>query len=146
MLQAWDHQVQTRPAAPSVHYFGTTLTIAQIDAAATALAVTLQHNGLQTSDRIAIYLQNDPQWLVALLAAWKCGTVPVAVNPMLRAKELRHILIDSGARAIVCLDSLYAIVLDASAATAVAIVRQPGQIYEIVDLEGATIRAKANSA
>ncbi|WP_395311446.1 AMP-binding protein [Mycobacterium sp. AMU20-3851] len=107
MIEAWNTHVAIRPLSPAVHYFHATLNFAEIDAAASALAATLQHRGLQTGDRVAIYLQNDPQWLVTLLAAWKIGAVPVAVNPMLRAEELRHILDDSGARAMVCLDHLY---------------------------------------
>lgn len=117
MLQAWERQVQTRPGAPSIHYFDVTLTIAEIDRAASLLAVGLLDSGLQPGDRMAIYLQNDPQWLVALLAGWKCGAVPVAVNPMLRAEELRHVLGDSGARALVCLDSLFSSVREVAGGT-----------------------------
>ncbi|WP_072806003.1 class I adenylate-forming enzyme family protein [Rhodococcoides yunnanense] len=108
MLHAWDFHVAARPHAPAVHYFGATLTFTDIDTAAHSLASALVEHGLTPGDRIAIYLQNDPQWLVTLLAAWKIGAVPVAVNPMLRAGELTHHLVDSGARALVCLDSLYA--------------------------------------
>ncbi|SNS36070.1 long-chain acyl-CoA synthetase [Rhodococcoides kyotonense] len=107
MRDAWDAHVATRPTAPAVHYFGATLTFADIDAAAEALASGLVAEGLTPGDRVAIYLQNDPQWLVALLAAWKAGAVPAAINPMLREKELTHHLLDSGARALICLDSLY---------------------------------------
>ncbi|MEE2061652.1 class I adenylate-forming enzyme family protein [Rhodococcus artemisiae] len=107
MLAAWNEHVHTRPHDPAVHYFDTTLTFADIDRAADALAVALHDNGLDATDRVALYLQNDPQWLVSLLAAWKLRAVPVAVNPMLRAEELRHILTDSGASTLICLDSLY---------------------------------------
>lgn len=107
MLEAWEEHVRARPGAPALHYFDATLSFAEVDAAAGALAAALHDHGLRVDERLAVYLQNDPQWLVALLAAWKLGAVPVAVNPMLRAKELAHILTDSGARALVCLDSLY---------------------------------------
>ena len=107
MLAAWNEHVATRPRDAAVHYFDATLTFADIDRAADALAVALHHNGVTTGERVAIYLQNDPQWLVSLLAAWKLRAVPVAVNPMLRAHELLHILTDSGATALVCLGELY---------------------------------------
>lgn len=112
MLAAWEEHVRTRPDAPAVHYFDTTLTFAAIDAAATTLAAALHDHGLRVDERIAIYLQNDPQWLIALLGAWKLGAIPVAVNPMLREQELAHILTDSGARALICLDSLYESVVE----------------------------------
>ncbi|MGW4339738.1 class I adenylate-forming enzyme family protein [Rhodococcus koreensis] len=108
LLAAWDDHVGTRSADAAVHYFDATLTFSEVDRAADALAAALQDEGLRSGERIAIYMQNDPQWLVSMLAAWKAGAVPVAVNPMLRAKELLHHLTDSGARVLVCLDSLYA--------------------------------------
>ncbi|WP_375000638.1 class I adenylate-forming enzyme family protein [Aeromicrobium sp. CTD01-1L150] len=107
MLAAWDHHVRTRPEAPSVHHFDVTLTFAAVDRAADALACGLIEHGLRPGDRVAIYLQNDPQWLVTMLAAWKSGAVPVAINPMLREAELAHHLADSSPSALVCLGSLY---------------------------------------
>jgi long-chain acyl-CoA synthetase len=107
MLAAWDSHVSQRPDAAAVHYFDATLTFAEINRAAEALAGVLQDHGVSRGDRVAVYLQNDPQWLATMLAAWKAGAVPAAVNPMLRHKELTHHLVDSGAKALVCLDHLY---------------------------------------
>ena len=53
-----------------------------------ALAVALQQRGVEAGDRIAMYLQNIPQVLIAVLAVWKCGAVVVPCNPMLREREL----------------------------------------------------------
>ena len=107
ILAAWEYHVHTRPDDPAVHYFDATLTFVDIDSAADALATALQENGIVRGERVALYLQNDPQWLVSMLAVWKIGAVPVAVNPMLRAHELEHQLTDSGAKALICLESLY---------------------------------------
>ena len=68
----------------------------------------LQQRGAEPGDRIAMYLQNIPQVLVAVLAAWKCGAVIVPCNPMLRERELVKILVDSGSRVLICQDDLYA--------------------------------------
>ena len=54
-----------------------------------------------------MYLQNVPQAMITLLAAWKCGAVVVPCNPMLRDRELTKILVDSGTRVLICLDDLY---------------------------------------
>jgi long-chain acyl-CoA synthetase len=108
MLAAWDHHVAQRPDDPAVHYFDATLSFAQVDRAADALATAFQDEGVTHGDRVAVYLQNDPQWLVTMLAAWKAGAVPAAINPMQRHKELAHHLVDSGATVLVCLDQLYA--------------------------------------
>jgi long-chain acyl-CoA synthetase len=45
--------------------------------------------------------------LVASVAVWKLGGTVVPVNPMYTAKDLDHLLSDSGARLILCEDLLY---------------------------------------
>jgi long-chain acyl-CoA synthetase len=107
MLSAWDAHVHDRPDAPAVLYFDAELSFAVVDRTAEALACWLRDCGVRARDRVAVYLQNDPQWLVVMLASWKVGVIPVAVNPMLRRKELTHQLEDSGAVVLVCLDHLY---------------------------------------
>ena len=56
---------------------------------------------------MALYLQNVPQFVIGLVATWKAGGIAVPVNPMYRARELDAVLRDSGARVLVCLQSLY---------------------------------------
>jgi len=96
------------PDAVLVHYFDRSLTAGQLDAMSDALAVALQQQGTEPGDRIAMYMQNIPQVLVTVLAAWKCGAVIVPCNPMLRERELLKILNDSGSRVLMCQDDLYA--------------------------------------
>ena len=36
--------------------------------------------------------------MIAMLAAWKLGAIVVPVNPMLKERELRYVLADSGPR------------------------------------------------
>lgn len=108
MLEAWRNTVAARADEVAVYYFDQSLTFSEIDDASNVLATALLDHGVVAGDRIAVYLQNDPQWLVALLAAWKCRTAVACVNPMLRAHELRHHLADADPSVLICLDSLYA--------------------------------------
>ena len=96
------------PDAALVHYFDRSLSAGQLDAMSDSLAVALQQHGTEPGDRIAMYMQNIPQVVVAVLAAWKCGAVVVPCNPMLRQRELEKILNDSGSRVLICQDDLYA--------------------------------------
>jgi long-chain acyl-CoA synthetase len=95
-------------AAPLVHYFERSLSVGECDAMSDALAVGLQQRGVEVGDRIAVYLQNIPQVLIAVLAIWKCGAVVVPCNPMLRERELGKILRSSGCLAMICQEDLYA--------------------------------------
>src|SRR5262249_15499135 len=107
MLEAWRRTAGIRADRAAVHYFDQTLTFGEVDAASDALAVAFQRHGVQPGDRVAVYLQNDPQWLVCLLAAWKCGAAVACVNPMLRQHELLHHVGDAAPKVLVCLDQLY---------------------------------------
>jgi long-chain acyl-CoA synthetase len=95
-------------SAPLVHYFDRSLSVAECDAMSDALAVGLQQRGVEVGDRVAVYLQNIPQVVIAVLAIWKCGAVVVPCNPMLRERELGKILRSSGCLAMICQEDLYA--------------------------------------
>jgi long-chain acyl-CoA synthetase len=94
--------------APLVHYFERSLSAAECDSMSDALAVGLQQRGVEAGDRVAVYLQNIPQVVVAVLAIWKCGAVVVPCNPMLRDRELGKILRSSGCLAMICQEDLFA--------------------------------------
>jgi long-chain acyl-CoA synthetase len=96
-----------QPDTPIVYYFDQSLTAAEIDAASDAVAVAFRQWKIQPGDRVAMYLQNIPQVMITVLAAWKCGAVIVPCNPMLREKELAKILRASGCRILVCQEDLY---------------------------------------
>jgi long-chain acyl-CoA synthetase len=92
---------------PLIHYFDATLTVGEVDRLSDALAVGLADLGVRAGDRVAVYLQNMPQFVLAALATWKAGGIMVSVNPMLKERELEFVLNDSGAAALVTLESLY---------------------------------------
>lgn len=99
--------VARAPDAEAIRYFDGVLTLADLDAASDALAVGLVEQGFAPGDRLAVYLQNNPAFVVGLLAAWKAGGAAVAINPMNKARELTYLLSDSGATALLCLEELY---------------------------------------
>jgi long-chain acyl-CoA synthetase len=100
------------PDATAIRYFDGVVTSGQLDAESDALAVALLERGFQPGDRLAVYLQNIPQFIVAMVATWKAGGIMVSVNPMNRSRELDYMLRDSGARALVCLENLYGTVAE----------------------------------
>jgi long-chain acyl-CoA synthetase len=94
-------------ANPLIHYLDQTITIGELDAMSDALAVKFCQSGMGSGDRIAVMLQNVPQFVIALLAAWKINACVVPINPMYKETELTHIFQDSRATALIALDSLF---------------------------------------
>ena len=63
--------------------------------------------GIRKGDRVALCLPNTPQAVIAYFGILRAGGIVVACNPTYTEYELAHQLRDSGARAIVVLDSMY---------------------------------------
>ncbi|HKE79396.1 MAG TPA: AMP-binding protein [Solirubrobacteraceae bacterium] len=121
------------PDAPAMHGVERSLSYREVDELSGALAAALAARGVARGDRVALYLQNVPEYVVAMVAAWKAGAIAVPVNPMLKERELRTLLDDSRAVALVALESLWRdVARDAVADTAVSVVvTAPGQLREL---------------
>jgi long-chain acyl-CoA synthetase len=87
------------------HNMGAELSYAELDFLSRNFAASLQAMGLQQGDRIALMMPNILQYPVALFGALRAGLIIVNTNPMYTARELRHQLLDSGAKAIVAVEN-----------------------------------------
>ena len=104
-----------RPAFAS---FGKKLSYGEIDAMSAHFAGYLTGElKLAKGDRIAIMMPNVLQYPIALFGALRAGLVVVNTNPLYTARELKHQLEDSGAKAIVVLDNFAATVQQVVAET-----------------------------
>ena len=95
-----------RHDAPAVCYFDGTLSYGEIDRLSNSLAAAFYDLGARKGDRIIVCLQNVPQFLIAVYAAWKIGAIVVPLNPMYKEKELSYFCRDSGAKLFVVLDEI----------------------------------------
>ncbi len=103
---------------PAFTNFGKTLSYREIDEASRQFAGYLTGVlKLGKGDRIAIMLPNVLQYPIALFGALRAGLVVVNTNPMYTARELKHQLEDSGAKAIVVLDNFAATLQEVVAQT-----------------------------
>ena len=87
------------------HNMGAELSYSELDYLTRNFAASLQNMGLQPGDRIALMMPNVLQYPVALFGALRAGLVIVNTNPMYTARELRHQLVDAGAKAIVVVEN-----------------------------------------
>ena len=66
--------------------------------------------GVKKGDRVLLYLQNSPQFMLAYYGILRAGAVVVPINPMNLGAELRYLVEDTGAAiAFVAQDLLHAI-------------------------------------
>ena len=99
--------VQTMSEQPAMYYFDRAISYGVLDRTSSALAFAFKTRGIGHGDRIALFLQNIPQFLIGMYAAWKVGAIVVPCNPMFKQHELEFHLNDSGARGLICLESLF---------------------------------------
>jgi long-chain acyl-CoA synthetase len=95
------------PDGTAIHYFDSPITFRELDEITDAIAVGLRKEGFEPGDRLAVFLQNVPQFEMAMIATWKAGGIMVSVNPMNKGREVTTILNDSGARALLTLEGLW---------------------------------------
>jgi len=106
------------PKNPALYFQGTELSYGEMDALVDRFAEALQDLGVRKGDRVALYLPNIPQFVIAYYGALRIGAVVVAVSPLYKERELAHILTDSGAKIIVAWDKLDPYVQSVKARTA----------------------------
>ncbi|MGW5635013.1 long-chain-fatty-acid--CoA ligase [Streptomyces sp. NPDC003832] len=99
--------VQRAPEGDALRYFGSRISFRELDELTDAFAAGLTDEGFTPGERVAIYCQNVPQFVIAQLGTWKAGGIVVSINPMYKGRELTELLTDSGATVLVCLQSLY---------------------------------------
>ncbi|NMI02154.1 class I adenylate-forming enzyme family protein [Pseudonocardia acidicola] len=141
---------RSAPDRPLLHYFDATRTVAEVDADSDALAAGLAQLGVAPGDRVAVFLQNVPQWMITMLAVWKAGGIVVPINPMLRERELQVILADSGATTLVALESLHPVATAVQPGTAVRTIITTSELdylgEDVPKLLAGTARTKAADA
>ena len=101
-----DEAIARFPDRPAFENMGVRITFAELDRLAKDFAGYLTSGaGLAKGDRVALMMPNVLQYPVALVGALRAGLVVVNTNPLYTPRELRHQLVDSGARAIVVLEN-----------------------------------------
>lgn len=96
------HNLQTNaqryPDKPMLVFFGSVLSYGEVAQQVLALAARLHELGVRKGDRVVLCMQNCPQLVIAHCAIQRANAVVVPVNPMNRAEELKHYIIDPDAK------------------------------------------------
>ena len=86
------------PEKVAIRYYGTAITYSALLDAVERVAGWLQSRGVKRGDRVLLYLQNAPQWIIGFYAILRAEACVIPVNPMNRHAELEHLARDTGAR------------------------------------------------
>jgi long-chain acyl-CoA synthetase len=83
------------------------LSYRQLDAAVNRFAAAVQALGVKKGDRVAFYLPNCPQLVIAYYGTLRAGGIASPSNFLYSADEMEHQLNDAGAEIVVTLSRFY---------------------------------------
>ncbi len=104
IVEAVFHHAQQQPERPAIFFEEQTISYGQLSANVEQFAYALAASGIQSGDRIALFLDNCPTFVIAYLGIQLAGGVVVLINTQYRQVELQHILTDAGVR--LCVTSM----------------------------------------
>ncbi len=106
ITDVFEHSFEKYADKPAFCNLGTTLSYRQMEESSRHLAAYLQSlPGMEKGDRVAIMMPNVLQNAIAIFAVIRAGFTVVNTNPLYTARELKHQLSDSGAKAIIVMEN-----------------------------------------
>src|SRR5205807_47918 len=89
-------------------YYGNTISYRKLCDEVNMLAGYLQAElGVAKGDRVVLYMQNSPQFIIAFYAILRANAVVVPINPMNTTDELEFYIPDCGAKVVIIGQELY---------------------------------------
>jgi fatty-acyl-CoA synthase len=96
------------PGKPSLVFYDTSISFAEVLDEAQRLAGYLQHRcGIRAGDRVLLFMQNSPQFVIAYYAILRANAVVVPLNPMYLTGEFLRCASDAGATTVIVSQELY---------------------------------------
>jgi acyl-CoA synthetase (AMP-forming)/AMP-acid ligase II len=98
---------ERNPNRIALSFYGYDMTYGDLDKAIDRFALGLRGLGVGKGDRVALYMQNCPQFVISYFGILRAGGIVVSLNPMFKHAELEYELKDSGTESLIALDILY---------------------------------------
>ncbi|MYL19948.1 AMP-binding protein [Halobacillus litoralis] len=94
------HHAEKRPHEAAYFYYGSTLTWAELLNDIEKMAGFLTQKGFEKGDRVGLYMQNSPQYIIAHYAIQSIGGIVCPLNPMYKASELTYLMKEVGMKGL----------------------------------------------
>ncbi|RJG02918.1 AMP-binding protein [Noviherbaspirillum sedimenti] len=101
---------RVQPDKAAFIWYGTSISYAELDRLSDTFAARLAQLGVRKGDRVALFLQNCPQYIIAHVGIQKLGAIVGPCSPLFKGHELEYQLADLGAEVIVAADDLYPVI------------------------------------
>ena len=95
-----------KPDKTAINFYGREISFQELNTRTDQLAAALIELGLKKGDRVSLFLENSPQFVIGYFAILRAGGVVVAANPMFKEEELAYEIRDAGARILIAQDIL----------------------------------------
>ncbi len=105
--QVFDEAVQKWRDKTALIFYGRKISYSELRDHVDRFAAALFDLGVKKGDKVALYLLNCPQFIIAYFGALKVGATLTPISPVYVSSEVKHQVEDSEAKVIVCQDLLY---------------------------------------
>ena len=95
------------PDENAIIYYDAPITYRELKQQVDALAGELKHLGVEKGDRVMLFMQNAPQFIIGYYAILRANAIVVPINPMNRSAELEHYLQDTQASVCICSQEVF---------------------------------------
>ncbi len=106
LTHLFDLTLRGRAGEIALEYHGASYTFGDIDRRSDRMAALFRARGLDTGDRLCVYLPNRIELIDIYLACIKLGVIFVPVNILYRDREIGHILHDAEPKALIAAEEL----------------------------------------
>ncbi len=100
-----EEKAREHPEKDAIIFEGKRITYGELNEEAERLAHFLKKRGIGKGDKVALWLTNHPEWVVAWFAIPKIGAVVVPTDPWYKSSEIEYMFSDSDTKAVVTTDT-----------------------------------------
>jgi len=100
------------PDKPAIVWYGREITYGELDRLIDGCAALLASMGVVQGDRVALFMQNCPQYVIAHFGIQQLGAIVCPCSPLFKSHELAYQLADLQPRVLIAADELLPVIRD----------------------------------